>query len=559
MKDTILWLQLQPRKKSDGNDLYSSIKDISQWTKRNSTLKTGKRARLYFQLLLEVNNLDLPSHERLIFLEQLHSPVIELINKLSKKYEGSSLPIAEDKSKLVDIVNTFWSEMAKGYKIAIDDLSEGNFFTSFIKHKDLACALYSTLYYLSGQLYSNYMLYSVCSENVWRDIHQVYHFAEKRNLTNKTIKHHLSLELTIDDLYKKILLFSLANPYHLTVTEMESVWSYLNSWSKYTRLNLNAAQVLKKKYPFIIKPYNDQQPFSNHNNITDHLEELDLPDFSSDSVWGLETRKLIKHLNKRSKYPDISDYLLDRIVRAWMGNNIRNAQRSELIEPVVIAVGASCISQFLSQIDTAPKILRLEDEQNHKLESTSSVCSFYQAYLMDESKKGIRLKLNHSSQKAISPNIGEVIAIKHIDETIQVGYLRWMRENSEGDIEFGIEHLSKMVEPVQLSKDTTLANQRDKPEDKLTVLDSFVFSAGKEHQFKPILFTHTFVEKFYNSKHDHLILTHKTGSMNIKLVQKVNEILDYSLYLFEKVNVRQPAAQKKVNKSEKFDQVWDKI
>ncbi|MCK5649051.1 MAG: hypothetical protein KAI22_09240, partial [Gammaproteobacteria bacterium] len=448
----------------------------------------------------------------------------------------------------------------KGYKITIDDLSEGSFFTSFIKHKDLACALYSVLYYLSGQLFSNYMLYSACSENVWRDIHQVYRFAAKRSLTNKTIKHHLSLELTIADLYKKILLFSLANPYQLSTTEMELVWSYLNSWSKHTQLNLDTAQVLKKKFPFLIKPYSDQIPFANHNNISDDIRAVDLPEFSSDSVWGLETRKLIRHLEKRNKYPDISDYLLDRLLRAWLGDNIRKSQRSELIEPVVIAVGASCISQFLTQIETASKILRLEDEQNHKLKSTSSVYSFYQAYLIDQSNKGIRLKLSHSSQKTISPNIGEVIAVKHADDSLQVGYLRWMRESSEGDIEFGIEHLSTMVEPVQLTKDTTLTNQRDNPEDKLTVLDSFVFSAGEEHQFKPILFTHTFVEKFYNSRQDHLILTHKTGSMNIKLVQKVNEILDYSLYLFEKVNIsQQSTTQKIVNKAEQFNKVWDKI
>lgn len=557
MKDTILWLQLHPRSKSTGNNLYSSINDLGQWLFRNSKLKTGEQARLYFQLLVEVNDLDLAVHERLVFLEQMHAPIIKVINTLSKKYAGLGLPLAEDKSELVEIVNTFWSELAKGYKIIIDDLSESSFFTGFITQKDLSSALYHVLYYLSRQLYSNYMMYSCCSENVWRDIHQVYRFASKRGLANKSIKHKLTDELTIACLYRKMLLFSLANPYNFSTKEMELIWSRLDDWSEYSSVNQNAAQVSKRDYPFLIKPYSDHAPFVN-KNITgsQQLTELELLDFVSNSVWGLETKKLLKFLDKANNSKDISNYLLERLLRAWIGNNIRTTQRRELIEPVVIAVGASCISQFLSQIDMTPRILKLDDDPYHHFELTSSVYSFYQAYLIDESKKGIRLKLSHQSEKAITPNIGEIIAVKHMDDSIQVGYLRWMREIVPGDVEFGIEHLSTMAEPVQLSKDADPLHMSG----KTLLLDSFVFPGGKEHHFKPILFTHTFIEKFHNSREDHLLLMHKTGSINIKLVQKVNEVLDYSLYLFEKADGESSVPEDPHDrKTAQFEDIWNKI
>ncbi len=557
MKDTILWLQLNPRIKSNGNDLYSSITDLGQWLFRNSKLKTGEQARLYFQLLVEVNDLDLPVHERLVFLEQMHAPIIKLINKLSRKYAGLGLPLADDKAELVAIVNTFWSELAKGYKIIIDDLSESSFFTSFITQKDLSSALYHVLYYLSRQLYSSYMLYSCCSENVWRDIHQVYRFASKRRLANKTIKHNLSDKLTIAQQYRKILLFSLANPYNFSLKEMEFLWSRLDDWAEFCSVNQNAAQVSKKDYPFLIKPYSDSAPFANKNRQQgNNNTELELLDFVSNSVWGLETQKLLTFLGRQNESKEISPYLLERLLRAWTGDSMRSTPRKELIEPVVIAVGASCISQFLSQIDLAPKILKLAADQNHQFESTSSVYSFYQAYLIDESQKGIRLKLSHPVEKPIVPNIGEIIAIKHMDDSIQVGYLRWMRELSPGDVEFGIEHLSTMAEPVQLSKDADFTH----PSGKTLLLDSFVFPGGKEYQFKPVLFTHTFIEKFHNSRADHLVLTHKTGSINIKLVQKVDEVLDYSLYLFEKAEDETLMPDQKHSlKTAQFDAIWKKI
>ncbi|MCU7799380.1 MAG: hypothetical protein KZQ70_04345 [gamma proteobacterium symbiont of Lucinoma myriamae] len=539
MKDTILWLQLQPRRKPDRNCLYSSIKDIKKWTKRITQLKMRDQEARFYSLLVEVNGLDLSVNERLAFLESLHQPVVDLIDHLSKTYIGSGLPLAEDKSKYVLRVNSLWSEMTTAYKIIIDDLSESSFFTSIIKQKDLACALYHVLFYLSGQLYSNYTLYSASTENVWRDIHQVFHFASNRKLDNRKIDAKISPKLTILDLYKKVLLFSLANPYHLTILEMKTTWEHLDDWSGLSELNLNSIQVLAKKYPFLIQAYSDRAPFINSlNKMNTKTDELNFPSVSSTSVWGLNTKKLIKRLAKKNKYPDIiSNYLIKRLSCSWSGNSDRLENRKELIEPVVIALGVSCISQFLSQIDIKPKILKLNASEIQKLELTPAMYSLYQAYLIDESKNGFRLKLSRHTKKAILPNIGEVIAIKHVDNGVHIGFLRWMRENTEAEIEFGIEYLSAMAEPVQLTKGSDKQfTSRHNPE-KLNVLDSFVFPGGKEHNFKPILFTHTFVEKFYNIRNDHLVLHHKTGSINIKLIQKVDEVLGCSLYLFEKASI----------------------
>jgi len=331
LKDTILWLQLQPRRKPDRNCLYYSIKDINEWAKRITKLKICDQEERFYSLLVEVNGLELPVNERLAFLESLHQPVIALIDHLSKTYIGSGLPLAEDKSKYVHRVNSLWSEMATAYKIIIDDLSESSFFTSIIKQKDLACALYHVLFYLSGQLYSNYTLYSACTENVWRDIHQVFRFASNRKLSNRKTDVKISSQLTILNLYKKILLFSLANPYHLTIQEMKITWEYLDDWSELSDLNLNCSKVLTRKYPFLIQAYSDQTPFINPLNKLDaKTDALNFPSVLSASVWGLDTKKLIKRLAKKNKYPVIiSNYLLMRLSRSWSGNSNRVENRKE--------------------------------------------------------------------------------------------------------------------------------------------------------------------------------------------------------------------------------------
>jgi len=424
--------------------------------------------------------------------------------------------------------------MAMGYKIIIDDLSEGHFLSSIFKKKqnkkNLSCMTYNLLYFLNKILLSNYKLYSGCSEHIWRDIHQVYRFASKRKLVNITIDNELSNHLTIAELYKKILLFSLANPYHLSNNEMDVIWLHLDTWSQYAHLSLVTKHVIKKQFSFLIKPFSDQPPFSRFIHGSKKITELDLNEISSDSLWGISTEKLIKKINKRKNSPLISDYLHERLIRAWMGHNIRKNERNELIEPVVFAVGLSSISQFLSQIADIPNIIKLEGESDQKLQSTGSIDIFQQAFLVDESERGIRLKLSNLSDKPVSFGIGEIIAIKHFDDSLQLGYLRWMRENSDAEIEFGLESLTRFAEPVQITKESIYSDGIDLS----NVIDCFVFQGDKTHHFKPILFTHNFINKFYNPKLENLFLIHKTGTVKIKLVQKISEALDYSLYLFEK-------------------------
>lgn len=535
MKDTILWLQLKPRCQPDGNYLYSSIQDIKQWIVRISRLKKDEQEARIFSLLLEINELDIAVNERLLVLESLHQPVMMLIDHLSKKYMGSGLPLAEDKARYVQKVNSFWSEMATGYKIVIDDLSESSFLTSFINQKDLSCALYHVMFYLSGQLYSNYALYSACTENVWRDIHQVFRFAAKRKLATKSINADISVQLTIIELYKKILLFSLANPYHLTFQEMKLIWEHLDHWSLLSDLNTDSKKVFKKAYPFIIQSYSDRSPFVNAYSQTDmNKSDLTISLLSSTSIWGFNAKKLIKQLAKKNKNPGIPNYLINALLGSWSGGSDRASSRRELIEPVVLAFGVSNISHFLTQINMEPKLLKFESEEIRDLRLSSSVCSLSQAYLIDESVNGFRLKLNQQKEKSVLPVMGEVVAVKHSENGVHIGYLRWIRENKNAEIEFGIEHLSAMAEAVQLTKSNNYADIVEQNSDKNNVLDSFVFPGGEEYNYKPILFTHTFIEKFYNIRNDHLMLHHKTGSINIKLVQKVNETLGYSLYLFEK-------------------------
>ena len=553
MKETLLWLQLPVRKKPDGHCLYHSIKDIAQWIERTSILPAGEQSRLYYSFLVEVNALDIPLQKRRDLLEQLHPPILKLLHRLSKKCIGSGLPLNEEKNRLAELLGAFLTEMTTGYKIIIDELADMGLLSSFLKQKVLSLAIYFALYYSTLKLFYNYILYADHHVNDWLDLHQLYQFAGKRHCLNRSLKSSSESVNTIAEIYKKILLFALANPYHLSISEMILLWNKLDNWSHYTELKITE----KNKLPdsdFLVRPYSESPPFPKQ------LLSLQREGYVSSLLWGFETRDLISFLNNNAPFQSVSNSFLKRLLKTWSAETKRQDERQAMIEPVDMVPGITNISHFLGNVTLETQIHELYDKQ---ISSTASEhhdneIPIFSAFLVDESRHGFRLKISQKNEHALQPRINEIMAVKHRDGSIHVGYLRWLMENRENEIVMGIEHLSSMAESVQLvltsHQDTALNN------DLLNtrILDSFVFPGGKAQHFRPILFTHSFIEKFAVSRNYVIKLIHKTGTINIQLIQKVDVVLDYNLYLFEKSEVKEKDKLQK-EKTERFESLWDKL
>ena len=552
MKETLLWLQLPERKKPDGHCLYTSIKDMEQWVERTSRLPMGEQSRLYYSLLVEVNGLIIPVQERLDLLELMHPQTLKLVHKISRKCVGHGLPLTEEKNRLTELVNAFLNEMATGYKIIIDELADAGLLNAVLKHKILVLATYHALFYLNQKLFYNYMLYADHHADEWLDIHQIYYFAVKRHFAKTLIKHLPESIKTIDNLYKKILLFSLANPYHLSITEMALLWNSLNNWAQYAELLIPDKG--ESEVQFLLKPYSDTPPF-NRLQLSMQTDE-----FASSQLWGIKLNHLVDYLRKQKNIENISEFFRKRLIQVWSTQKQREDERQSLIEPVDMVPGVSNISHFLGTVTLDSEIQELykshlpADKNSH----SEPAMPIFHAFLLDESKGGCRLKLSTENTQQLQPRINEVMAIKHRDGVVHVGYLRWIRENRQQEIELGFEHLSAMAESAQV----VITHHQDAAENtdvlQSRVLDSFVFPGGKAQHFKPVLFTHAFIERFAGSGSQDIKLIHKTGEINIKLSQKVDEVLDYNLYLFDRAEAAAQTPSRKA-RTARFDNLWDKL
>ena len=561
MKGAILWLDLPERLNSKVKGLYHSINDLPAWIERTSSKKTGEQARLYFSLLVEVNALDISVRDRLYFLNTFHPQINRLISHLAKKFSGTGLPLDELSRKYVELVNAFWSEMATGYKIVLEDIQCTGFLCNLFTHKDQLSALNMVLYYLINQNFYNYKLYSDYSHDIWRDIHKVYNFALKNGLNKKVYSVTTDEDISIENQYKKILLFSLSNPNHLSLDEMDLLWTNLDGFLKHLIIDTRQKKIAAKQMPFLINPYSDQPPLHNFNQHISSVSNLQISSSALDTLYGLDTSKLVTLLQKNKLKIKFPTPLINSLTKVWSGSNYRAGQRDELIEPISVAIGLTNVSQFLTRIDLESRILKLDADKTNDFKLEEQQELVYQAMLLDQSDNGFRIKLILQDNQRILPSMGEVIIIKNQENEIRTGYIRWLKENREGDVEFGIEHLSSMAEPVKLLiKPQTFNSDVIEYPDQGHSLASFVFPGNKSLHFKPIVFTHSFIERFTNPELQNIKLLHKTGDINITLTDKVDQILDYSLFLFEKQNLdKDKNSLSYKEKTARFESMWTKI
>jgi hypothetical protein len=561
LKDTLLWLQLPKRHKPDAHSLYSTIQDLGQWVDRVNRQKAGEQARLFYSLLVEVNSLDISVQARFNFLNLIAQAIRPLVGRLEKKFAGLSLPLDENKVKYVELVQSFWKELELGYKIIIEDLSDGNFLSGIMSQKNLSLALFNSLEAISYQIFYQYQLYSQIDPQYWRELHQLFHYAQKKKVASKVLKLDDNHAASIEKRYLKLMMFSLSNPYHLTVEHMRWLWNQLDEWVYDVFLVEDHNKFAKKEISFSIDPFSARPPSlqpNEKNNINDPLF------FLNDKLWGVQTNKLSRTIQKKNA--DNGHYaehaaLVERLLRIWSGDQYRRNARNELIDTVNLVLGCSNISNFLSHIEIEPKLLNLHSQSpDTMMHLKIDPQRLYKALMLDESSSGYRFKLILDDEQRFVPSLGEVIAIKHNDDSIRVGFLRWLKENNENDIELGVEHLSSLAEPVELLLNASKKqNNGSEKSEKSHILESFVFPGGEAENFRPVLFTNSFVERYANSQHQDFKLVHKTGTLDIVLTQKVNEILDYSLFLFEK-QIKQEAEEDEVSeKTARFAAIWDKL
>ncbi len=232
-----------PERITPGKDAFSSQpRKVKKWLADLPHANMGELTRQIFSGLRELNRQHMPGKQRLEVMEMLREPGREIFDYLKKYFINRTLPLPEKSRKIINLNLSLLQEMASGYKAIVFDAA--NELDKKIDKKNLAIAILRALRYQSELLLRASEIYAETPKGVWRDIHQMYTYAENQELHSMTLddREHPDGKARIEDYYKQILLFSLARPIALRQSDSERLYHKLNDWASLAKLGAKPMQ-----------------------------------------------------------------------------------------------------------------------------------------------------------------------------------------------------------------------------------------------------------------------------------------------------------------------------
>jgi hypothetical protein len=302
----------------------------------------------------------------------------------------------------------------------------------------------------------SYLEYAPTPKNVWKEINFIYDFAESLALENSTIGlpdsysvHSIS---TISKAYKRIILASLSDPYHLPYGAIWEVYEQLSTWvdqvmiSKFIPPTQNACK-------FVVRLDSDSPPLPlikfNTNRACDNHRIIDSTSLSNDIQRLIETQKSSGRLDKSIILsPYFSNMILEHLSSAWNSPAKRKNTRKEKKGTLELACGLNPVFYFLNDMQPfiVPTAEQPEDENDIDGLPQLEKYKIKKWELVDQSSKGFAVinKIKPTYNVKVSDLI--IINTKSENQKWAVGVIRWLMINQGITYKIGVQILSVDIE-----------------------------------------------------------------------------------------------------------------
>jgi len=321
-------------------------KQVEAWVASLPMANIGESARLVYTALREMNRLGISEYDRYKSMELLREPVYQITEVLKTHYINQNLPLSPKNQKIAELAIQLNSEMAIGYKAIIHDKLNKTF--SRLNNKTLGICLHRAIHYLSNVLLCAYQIYIQHPENVWLQVHRLYLYAENHQLHTTLVKDHVTpdntLDSTISDIYKQILLLALAGPYRLRQHVTEAVYKALEVWAADAHIH-PYGEILDDSYVFNINMNSDAAPGYFRDDGTVNPAFCRTVD-TSELVQTMSNSMLSGGDNATKIPPDVQK----RLIVTWSGKSHRTFPRTSKNNEIAITLGLSATHHYIDEV-----------------------------------------------------------------------------------------------------------------------------------------------------------------------------------------------------------------
>ncbi len=331
-----------------GKPFFLNDKELSDWVLQLPIANVGETSRQLFKTLREFNRTLMSSKRRLQSVEYFRQPLDDIANALCKHYIGSGFPLSEKAYKIAVLNRELHSGMATAYKSAIIDLlveSQGK-----PDRRLLSQSIHLCMNYLSRVILQSVLVYDPYPKRIWRELHILHRLASRYGVDTIRLEGALQNEggpHTIDEAYRRCILFSLASPYKMRQKENQLIFDTLLEWSHLAKLY--RYDDAPEEITIIIRQDTDLAP----------SHEVSVTDAETKYLLKLDAGELISQLRDRfSEHPTENPHLwgintLDtglvrQLIKLWSKAQKRAFVRTKLNFELRIAVGLRSIHKLIA-------------------------------------------------------------------------------------------------------------------------------------------------------------------------------------------------------------------
>jgi hypothetical protein len=462
---------------------YIKLKQFNLWLKGLPVGNVQKSSQIVLQQLKILNQSRYPYTERSQLLDALRPTIRQLLLSLKQPLHRAQLPLSSGNLIIAQLIQKLLIEMAHGYKLITSDLMEKKS-PKENDHLLLRESIYLSIQYLARSVVESYLVYSPAHYDAWRELHQLYRYAEYENIQNEPIDdpypdHTLPIQYSIDFAYKRIVLLSLSAPYHLMQNEAEDIFYLVSAWTSVCKITELDKKHISDQYgvdfatdmsPRYIPSNLEWEPVDGriidisevkerlNNHITKVLRyNVDTDDF-------LEVEEETPRSLKERQHRD----MLLRLTDAWHSNLTRVTDREDRGARLRMALGLNACHFYSSnKAAFTPEMdeLRLLSKENKQAtvfaniyrealhkdrlhENSTYPISPWQQHNI--SHTGLALSCADSCNN-MNVKVGEVVSYLFESKTglrWKIGIIRWLHINQEDNVDMGIMNLAHSAVPI---------------------------------------------------------------------------------------------------------------
>jgi hypothetical protein len=210
---------------------FTNAAGATRWIKALPLSSVGLAYEALLGQLQALTASEIGPRDRATIAELAREPVAYLHTELARRYAGRPQPLDEREAEAAEQAVALWQSLWIQYSVCLRPLLEGSTELKGVKAKLLQRALYvgKQLIIVHG------LARRIPAAELWQELHAYYRLAEMLDCTMAAVSDPLmpdSEGLSCYSTYSHALLMALADPYALTVRQIELTDRWLGQWAR---------------------------------------------------------------------------------------------------------------------------------------------------------------------------------------------------------------------------------------------------------------------------------------------------------------------------------------